>query len=510
MTILPKKNVGSNSGPRPRTPPDVDSPNDFQSVSNPSSGNGWGSTSDSSNWTSSGSWVSSGSSPREGEKRPACTSQSFDYDEDCGPSSTKRRYRHSSNYRPRNCTNKTGNNLVIPPLTSSPPLASTSNEGYNSEDEYSHLGVQLSEEEWLEKDRKFERSMKKKGYIIKKIKEDGNCLFRSVADLIFGDEEIHKAVRNQCMDYISQNGDYFSQYVTEDLANYVERKRFLGVQGNHLEIQAFSEMYNRPIHIYCYSAEPINIFQNINKTDQVNTPIRLCYHRNVHYNCLVDPSRPTIGMGLGLPNYFPVSTERKLVDQAVEASVQSEVEKTMLEDKIKATDWEATNELIEEQVARESYLQWLRDCERRSATLPSGSNSTSTTSTVTSGELHSSSLKKPFTSSGHISPSAGPSTKHSHVTGSPKAGCSSERDSPKPSSSHQYCKNSDSLLPNNLNSLASDDLCQLTEEIYGFHEWNETDVLTKVMVASQKEYLDSLKNKQEKKDDKTNKNNAET
>ncbi|CAB4057773.1 OTUD5 [Lepeophtheirus salmonis] len=442
MTILPKKNVGSNSGPRPRTPPDVDSPNDFQSVSNPSSGNGWGSTSDSSNWTSSGSWVSSGSSPREGEKRPACTSQSFDYDEDCGPSSTKRRYRHSSNYRPRNCTNKTGNNLVIPPLTSSPPLASTSNEGYNSEDEYSHLG---------------------------KIKEeDGNCLFRSVADLIFGDEEIHKAVRNQCMDYISQNGDYFSQYVTEDLANYVERKRFLGVQGNHLEIQAFSEMYNRPIHIYCYSAEPINIFQNINKTDQVNTPIRLCYHRNVHYNCLVDPSRPTIGMGLGLPNYFPVSTERKLVDQA-------------------ATDWEATNELIEEQVARESYLQWLRDCERRSATLPSGSNSTSTTSTVTSGELHSSSLKKPFTSSGHISPSAGPSTKHSHVTGSPKAGCSSERDSPKPSSSHQYCKNSDSLLPNNLNSLASDDLCQLTEEIYGFHEWNETDVLTKVMVASQKE-----------------------
>ena len=39
------------------------------------------------------------------------------------------------------------------------------------------------------------------------------------------------------------------------------RKRYLGVHGNHLEIQALSEMYNRPIHIYCYSAEPINIFQ---------------------------------------------------------------------------------------------------------------------------------------------------------------------------------------------------------------------------------------------------------
>ncbi len=39
-------------------------------------------------------------------------------------------------------------------------------EGYNSEDEYSHLGVNLTEEEWLEKDRKFERAMKKKGWYI--------------------------------------------------------------------------------------------------------------------------------------------------------------------------------------------------------------------------------------------------------------------------------------------------------------------------------------------------------
>lgn len=36
----------------------------------------------------------------------------------------------------------------------------------------------------------------------------------------------------------------------------------------------------------------------------------------------------------------------------------------MLEDKLRATDWEATNELIEEQVARESYLQWFKDNER--------------------------------------------------------------------------------------------------------------------------------------------------
>ena len=37
----------------------------------------------------------------------------------------------------------------------------------------------------------------------------------------------------------------------------------------------------------------------------------------------------------------------------------------MLEDKMRETDWEVTQETIEEQVARESYLQWLRDQEKR-------------------------------------------------------------------------------------------------------------------------------------------------
>lgn len=44
----------------------------------------------------------------------------------------------------------------------------------------------------------------------------------------------------------------------------------------------------------------------------------------------------------------------------------------MLEDKKRATDWEATNEAIEEQVARESYLQWLRDQEKQARQVSEG------------------------------------------------------------------------------------------------------------------------------------------
>ena len=38
--------------------------------------------------------------------------------------------------------------------------------------------------------------------MIKKMGEDGACLFRAVADQLYGDEEMHQAVRTQCLDYI--------------------------------------------------------------------------------------------------------------------------------------------------------------------------------------------------------------------------------------------------------------------------------------------------------------------
>jgi OTU domain-containing protein 5 len=110
---------------------------------------------------------------------------------------------------------------------------------------------------------------------------------------------------------------------------------FVKVYGNNVEIQAFAEMYNRPIHIYSYStgkvcsafevviliffsiiasvnltqfavnAEPINIFQGSYNTDV--PPIRLSYHHGNHYNSVVDPRRQAVGAGLGFSSLRGVS-----------------------------------------------------------------------------------------------------------------------------------------------------------------------------------------------------------
>lgn len=48
------------------------------------------------------------------------------------------------------------------------------------------------------------------------------------------------------------------QYVTEDFNTYIARKRLDQTHGNHVEIHAMSELYNRPIEVYCYDIGKLN------------------------------------------------------------------------------------------------------------------------------------------------------------------------------------------------------------------------------------------------------------
>lgn len=132
-----------------------------------------------------------------------------------------------------------------------------------------------------------------------------------------------------------KNADYFSNYVTEDFTTYINRKRKNNCHGNHIEMQAMAEMYNRPVEVYQYgtgelgggaggggaglssanhspltsplspssSTEPINTFHGIHQNN--DEPIRVSYHRNIHYNSVVNPNKATIGVGLGLPAFKP-------------------------------------------------------------------------------------------------------------------------------------------------------------------------------------------------------------
>lgn len=89
----------------------------------------------------------------------------------------------------------------------------------------------------------------------------------------------------------------------------------------------------------------------------------MSYQRGSHYNAIINPYKATVGVGLGLAEYriTEEAPNVTLMRDAVRLSEDLAIEQTMFEDKLKTTDWEATNEAIEEQIARESYIQWCRE-----------------------------------------------------------------------------------------------------------------------------------------------------
>ncbi|XP_053954472.1 uncharacterized protein LOC128860769 isoform X1 [Anastrepha ludens] len=254
--------------------------------------------------------------------------------------------------------------------------------GYNSGDE--HLQPKegaITVDEWKQRDEQFGKCMAERGYELRTVEEDGACLFRSISLQIYGDEEMHDVVRQHTMDYLYKNREYFSHFVTEDINSYIKRKRRKDSHGNHIEIQAMSEIYNRPVEVYSYKPTPINIF-NSEQLNKGYAPLRLSYQRGSHYNAIIDPYDATVGVGLGLAGYKPELQTK----EAALLSEQMEIEQTMFEDKLKTTDWEATNEAIEEQIARESYLQWCRENLQKTR---ASATAASTSATVTSAEVTS-------------------------------------------------------------------------------------------------------------------------
>lgn len=233
----------------------------------------------------------------------------------------------------------------------------------NSDDEYGPGFRDENLEIWFE-----DRLRRVRGLTIKQMRGDGACLFRAVADQIYGDEEMHADVRRLCLDYMEKNRDHFSQFITEDFSKYIARKRRNDEHGNHVELQAISEIFSRPIEIYEYCVEPKNIFNpriDPSSSSQPNPPIRLSYHGAIHYNSVIDPLNATVGVGLGLPGYSPGSADRDLMRDALKNSEIEEIEEAMLKDKIEMSDFERTEQQINEQIARESFMEYLKNLERK-------------------------------------------------------------------------------------------------------------------------------------------------
>lgn len=96
------------------------------------------------------------------------------------------------------------------------------------------------------------------------------------------------------MDYIVVLKRFFSLFIEGDFDNYIKEKRKSGIWGDDIELEAMSEIYNRPIEIYSGSEKPLRCFHedkifylDKNKNHIYLTPIRISYHGKKHYNSVI-------------------------------------------------------------------------------------------------------------------------------------------------------------------------------------------------------------------------------
>ncbi|XP_009609013.1 OVARIAN TUMOR DOMAIN-containing deubiquitinating enzyme 6-like isoform X2 [Nicotiana tomentosiformis] len=151
--------------------------------------------------------------------------------------------------------------------------------------------------------------------------------------------------------------DHFSQFITEGFTSYCKRKRRDKVYGNNVEIQALSEMYNRPIHIYSYSIEPMNTFHGSYNSD--SPPIRLSYHHGNHYNSLVDPCRLTVGAGLGFSSLQGTNIDKDKVKAAIKAQQDQQINNALLAEGRFYSDLELTEKEMERMVIEASRAEYI-------------------------------------------------------------------------------------------------------------------------------------------------------
>lgn len=123
-------------------------------------------------------------------------------------------------------------------------------------------------------------------FTVRRQEGDGNCLFRSFSDQLYGSPDYHALLRDKCATYIASEKNYFAQFVSEPFDKFLARIQQAGECGDDIEIEALSEIYDCRIEIYdSYTHSLMRTFHEACAA-QWPQPIRLLYEGRAHYNSL--------------------------------------------------------------------------------------------------------------------------------------------------------------------------------------------------------------------------------
>ena len=136
---------------------------------------------------------------------------------------------------------------------------------------------------------KLEKLLKGKECTIEKMGEDGNCLFRSVARQIYGDQDLFQIVRDETVQHVIKYRGYFSNFET-DIDERLSEQLMNRSWGGNLEIAAISELYNVGVVVWELSREGRLVTPIDNAAMAASLGLKSIYlsrHWGIHYISVV-------------------------------------------------------------------------------------------------------------------------------------------------------------------------------------------------------------------------------
>jgi len=159
------------------------------------------------------------------------------------------------------------------------------------------------------------------GLVVREVKGDGNCLFRSCADQLFGTEERGAELRARCCAYLRAHPDDFSPFLLEeedfrDMDSYVAAMECDGEWAGNVDLQALCASLCLNATVHQAGQRP---WMLINSPTGADAPgLHISYHDGSHYNSVRAASdltvRPAAALRFAGTAYVPACRHVSLAD----------------------------------------------------------------------------------------------------------------------------------------------------------------------------------------------------
>ncbi|KAL6032634.1 hypothetical protein STEG23_033709 [Scotinomys teguina] len=125
---------------------------------------------------------------------------------------------------------------------------------------------------------------------------DGNCLYRAVSKTVYGDQSLHRELREQTVHHIADHLDHFSPLIEGDVGEFIIAAAQDGAWAGYPELLAMGQMLNVNIHLTTggrlESPTVSTMIHYLGPEDSLRPSIWLSWLSNGHYDAVFDHSYP--------------------------------------------------------------------------------------------------------------------------------------------------------------------------------------------------------------------------